>query len=113
MTTKTKNESRYTPAMVAMILESEVLNQARAQELAAAFSEMSGETFTEKGVIAKIGRMEGVTYVPKAKVSKTGGKIETKEDLVAEIAALVEGNLTGLEKASKQALQAVRNALVA
>ena len=52
-------------------------------------------------------------YVAKQKVSKTGGKIESKEAIVADIAKIVGRNLDGLEKASKQSLVAIRAKLVA
>lgn len=64
-----------------------------------------------KSVIAKATRM-GV-YKAKEKTSKTGGKVESKEDIVAEISALVNKNMEGLEKAPKLVLQNIRAALSA
>jgi hypothetical protein len=52
-------------------------------------------------------------YKAKEKVSKTGGKIESKEAIVADIAAIVGKNLDGLEKAPKQALITLRARLSA
>ena len=64
-----------------------------------------------RSVRAKAVRMG--LYVAKQKVSKTGGKIESKEQIVNDISALVGKNLDGLEKASKQALVAIRAKLAA
>lgn len=64
-----------------------------------------------RSVRAKAVRM-GI-YQPKAKVSKTGGKIESKEAIVADIAALIGKNLDGLEKAPKLVLQELRAKLSA
>lgn len=103
-----KSASKYTAAMETRIAESAPINQAKAESLAAEF----GAGFTGKSVIAKTIRM-GVAYERKQATTKAGGKIEKKEDLVAEIGKLVEGNLDGLEKAPKPALQAIRDFLVA
>jgi hypothetical protein len=64
-----------------------------------------------RSVRAKAVRM-GI-YKAKEKTSKTGGKIESKEQIVNDIATLVGANLDGLEKASKQALIAIRAKLAA
>jgi len=50
-------------------------------------------------------------YKPKAKTSKTGDKIETKEDIAAEIGEIVGRNMESLAKASKEDLKALRAAL--
>lgn len=100
--------SKYTPAMVSAIQAEPVLNQAVANRLAAEF----GPEFTGRMVIAKINSLK-LPYERKAAVTKTGQAVERKEALVAEIAKFVEGNLDGLDKAPKAALQAVRDALAA
>ena len=82
-----------------------VIDAAVAQELADEFGK------NVKSVIAKAVRM-GI-YKAKERTSKTGGKIETKEEIVAEISELVGKSLDGLEKASKQALIAIRAKLSA
>ena len=64
-----------------------------------------------RSVRAKAVRM-GV-YKAKEKVSKSGGKIESKEDIANEISNLIGSNLDGLEKASKLALQRIRDRLSA
>lgn len=64
-----------------------------------------------KSVIAKAVRM-GV-YQRQERKSVNGGDIVRKDELVAEIAALVGANLEGLEKAPKVALERVRDALKA
>lgn len=105
MTEKTPN---YTEAMETRIrerAEEGVLNLTVATELANEFGKKP------RSVIAKINRM-GLAYERKAPVTKTGEPVESKADIVAEIAELVNANVEGLEKASKAALKLVRNALV-
>lgn len=98
----TKN---YTDAQEARMAEFDVIDSATAELLANEFGK------DVKSVRAKAVRM-GV-YQGKTRVSKTGGPIERKEAIVAEIAALVGHNMEGLEKAPKQALVALRAALSA
>ena len=100
--------SKYSKEQEARIAAEAPLNQAKAEALAAEF----GEKFTGKSVIAKAIRM-GVAYERKQPVTKSGAPVERKEALVAEIAQVVSGNLDGLEKAPKAALQALRDALAA
>lgn len=98
----TKN---YTEAQEARMSEFEFIDSAIANELAIEFNK------NPKSVIAKAVRMG--LYKAKEKTSKSGGKIESKEQIVADIAELVGKNLDGLEKASKQALIAIRAKLAA
>lgn len=98
--------SKYTAAMEQAIRAEPVLNQAVANRLAGEF----GPGFTGRMVIAKINSMK-LPYEKKAAVTKTGEPVERKELLVAEIAKFVQGNLEGLDKAPKPALQAIRDAL--
>ncbi len=100
--------SKYTAAMEQAIRDEPVLNQAVANRLASEF----GPNFTGRMVIAKINSMK-LPYQKKAAVTKTGEPVERKELLVAEIAKFVEGNLDGLDKAPKPALQAIRDAFAA
>ena len=95
----------YTEAQEARMAEFDFIDAAIAQELADEFGK------NVKSVIAKAVRM-GI-YKAKERTSKTGGKIETKEEIVAEISELVGKSLDGLEKASKQALIAIRAKLSA
>lgn len=106
--TAKKTASKYTPAMEARIRETSPLNQAAAEALAAEF----GNGFTARSVIAKITRM-GLAYERKVATTKSGGKIESKEKIVAEIAEHVSGNLDGLDKAPKPVLQLLRDYLAA
>lgn len=62
-----------------------------------------------RSIRAKAVRME--LYQAKAKTSKTGGKIESKEEIAAEIGALAGRNMESLAKASKVDLQALRDLL--
>lgn len=107
-TAQSKTASKYTPAMEAAIRAEPVLNQAVAERLAGEF----GPSFTGRMVIAKISRM-GLTYERKAKVTKTGAKVEQKETIVSEIETLIGSTLDGLDKAPKPALQKVRDFLAA
>lgn len=100
--------SKYTPAMEQALRDAPVLNQA----VAAEFAKQFGEKFTARSVIAKINRM-GLKYERKQPVTKSGDPVERKEAIVAEIAELVGANLDGLDKAPKQALQALRDHLAA
>jgi hypothetical protein len=52
-------------------------------------------------------------YKAAEKVSKTGGKIESKEAIAADISSLVGKSLEGLEKAPKLVLQILREKLSA
>ena len=105
---KQAKTSKYTAAMEQAIRNEPVLNQAVANRLATEF----GVEFTGRMVIAKINSMK-LPYERKAATTKAGTPVERKDALVAEIAKFVEGNLDGLDKAPKAALQAVRDALAA
>jgi hypothetical protein len=95
----------YTPEQEQAMLAVGTIDNAKALELAAKFGK------DVKSVRAKAVRM-GI-YQAKAKVSKTGGPVESKEKIAADIATLVGKNMEGLEKAPKTALQAIRAALAA
>ena len=98
----TKN---YTEAQEAELLAAGIIDNDAAIEFAAKFGK------DVRSVRAKAVRM-GI-YKAKEKVSKTGGKIESKEAIVKDIADLVGKNLDGLEKAPKQVLVALRTQLSA
>ena len=95
----------YTEAQEARLASFTSIDNETAMELAVEFQK------DVRSVRAKAVRM-GI-YVAKQKVSKTGGKIDSKEVIVADIAALVGRNLDGLEKASKHSLLAIRAKLAA
>jgi hypothetical protein len=95
----------YTAEQEQAMLAVGTIDNAKALELAAKFGK------DVKSVRAKAVRM-GI-YQAKAKVSKTGGPVESKEKIAADIASLVGKNMEGLEKAPKTALQAIRAALAA
>lgn len=112
-----KSTSIYTASHEAAIRAAAAngpLNQAAAAALAVEFNggKEAGK-FSTRGVVAKISRMEGVAYARKQPTTKTGGKVEQKDDLVAEIAAFVGTNLDGLDKAPKPVLQSLRDFLAA
>lgn len=98
----TKN---YSEAQEAEMLAAGVIDNDAAMEFAAKFGK------DVRSIRAKAVRM-GI-YKAKEKVSKTGGKIESKEAIVADIAAIVGKNLEGLEKAPKQVLVTLRTRLSA
>lgn len=100
-----KKAPNFTPEQEAMITAAAPLNQAKARELAAAMGK------TERSITAKAVRM-GVAYERKQSTTKNGGKVERKEAIVAEIAAIVGGSLDGLDKAPKGVLQTLRNFVV-
>jgi len=95
----------YTEAQEAELIAAGVIDNAKALEFAAKFGK------DVRSVRAKAVRM-GI-YKAAEKVSKTGGKIESKEAIVADIAAIVGKNLDGLEKAPKLVLQTLRSKLSA
>ena len=95
----------YTEAQEARLAEFEVIDNDTAIELAA---ELGKDV---RSIRAKAVRMG--LYKAKEKVSKTGGKIESKEQIAADISKLVGKSLDGLEKASKQSLIAIRAKLSA
>lgn len=95
----------YTEAQEAELMAAGLIDNDLAIEFAAKFGK------DVRSVRAKAVRM-GI-YKAKERVSKTGGKIENKEAIVADIAAIVGKNLDGLEKASKQSLIAIRAKLAA
>ena len=95
----------YTEAQEAELLAAGEIDN----ELAIEFATKFGKDV--RSIRAKAVRM-GI-YKAKERVSKTGGKIESKEAIVADIAALVGKSLDGLEKASKQSLIAIRAKLSA
>ena len=101
-----KKAPNFTLEQETMISAAAPLNQAKARALAEAMGK------TERSITAKAVRM-GVAYERKQPTTKAGGKVEKKETIVSEISALVSGNLDGLDKAPKVALQALRNHLVA
>ena len=95
----------YTEAQEAELAAAGLIDNELAIEFAAKFGK------DVRSVRAKAVRM-GI-YKAKEKVSKTGGKIESKEAIVADIAEIVGKSLDGLEKASKQSLIAIRAKLSA
>ena len=95
----------YTDAQEARLAEFSSIDNDTAIELAAEFGK------DVRSIRAKAVRL-GV-YKAQAKVSKTGAKVESKEAIVADIAAIVGKNLDGLEKAPKLVLQELRAKLSA
>lgn len=106
MTTAIKTtEKNYTEAQEAILLAAGQIDNAKALEIAAKIGK------DVKSVRAKAVRM-GI-YKAAEKKSKTGGPVESKEKIAADIAALVGKSMEGLEKAPKLALQIIREKLSA
>jgi hypothetical protein len=59
-----------------------------------------------RSIVAKVNRM-ALPYARKEPTAKDGSPVTKKTDLVERIAAIVTGNLDGLEKAPKPALVAI------
>ena len=95
----------YSEAQEAELMAAGVIDNAKALEFAAKYGK------DVRSIRAKAVRM-GI-YKAAEKVSKTGGKVESKEAIVADIAKLVGKNLDGLEKAPKLVLQTIRSKLSA
>ena len=98
-------EKNYSEAQEAILLAAGIIDNAKAIELAAQLQK------DVRSIRAKAVRM-GI-YKAAVKVSKTGGKVESKDDIVADIAKIVGKNLDGLEKAPKLALQIIRSKIAA
>ena len=95
-----KKAPNFTEAQEQRIRDTAPHCAASAAELALEFGK------TPRSVIAKMVRME-VEYARKVPTTKSGDPIVSKADLVAQISAVVDGNLDGLEKAPKPALHAL------
>jgi hypothetical protein len=102
---KAPAEKNYSEAQEAEMLAAGIIDNAKALEFAAKYGK------DVRSIRAKAVRM-GI-YKAAEKVSKTGGKIESKEEIAADIAKLVGKNLDGLEKAPKLVLQILRTKLSA
>ena len=98
-------EKNYSEAQEAILLAAGIIDNAKAIELSAQLQK------DVRSIRAKAVRM-GI-YKAAVKVSKTGGKVESKDDIVADIAKIVGKNLDGLEKAPKVALKIIRSKIAA
>jgi hypothetical protein len=99
--------ANYTVEQEAMIRAAAAdgpLNLEKATAIAAAMGKKP------RSIIAKAIRMD-LPYAKRVAVTKTGEPVTRKETLVEKIAEYVAGDLSGLEKASKPALQNVLAAL--
>jgi hypothetical protein len=98
-------EKNYSEAQESALLAAGVIDNAKALE----FAEKFGKDV--RSIRAKAVRM-GI-YKAQPKVSKTGGKIESKEAIAADISEIIGKSLEGLEKAPKLVLQILREKLSA
>ncbi|TAK59454.1 hypothetical protein [Methylobacter sp.] len=108
VTVKTPSYSAVQEALILAAIGDGKGSISIAEKLAAdpAMNEADGTPRKVRSIIAKMTRM-GVPYERKAPVTKTGEPVTKKTDLVDRIAAIVSGNLDGLDKAPKPALQAI------
>jgi hypothetical protein len=95
----------YSEAQEAELMAAGIIDNAKALELAAKLGK------DVRSIRAKATRM-GI-YKAAEKKSKSGSKVESKEDIVKEIQALIGRNMEGLEKAPKLVLQTLRSKLAA
>ena len=116
--------ANYSPAQEAKILASAV-NGAFSLDIAKVLADdpemktEAGEARTPRAIVAKMSRMVTasggtLTYTRKVAVSKSGGEIAKKADivkLIAERAGVAVAKLDGLEKSPKLALETLRDAL--
>lgn len=105
-----KSSSKYTPVMVEKMREvyrPDSTESERETQIAALAEEFG---LPAKSIRAKLVNLK--LYVKKAYKTKTGGKPETKEDIVTEIATILgvdpDVSLSGLEKATKNCLTLIR-----
>lgn len=102
---KVETVKNYSEAQEAELAAAGIIDNAKALEFAAKFGK------DVRSIRAKAVRM-GI-YKAAEKVSKTGGKIESKEKIVEDISEIVGKSLDGLEKAPKLVLQILRDRLSA
>ena len=105
MTKEKTVERNYSEAQEAELMAAGIIDNAKALEFAAKYGK------DVRSIRAKAVRM-GI-YKAAEKVSKTGGKIESKEAIASDISKLVGKSLEGLEKAPKLVLQILREKLSA
>lgn len=96
-------EPKYTTTQVAE-LEAAAAQGPITPELAEAFANRWGKK--PRAVVAKIVSMK-LPYAKKVRAKKNIEAGATKADLVATIAAVIPGNLAGLENAPRTALEAL------
>lgn len=100
----------YTDAMIEKLRAAGPLDNESAQAFADEFG------FSVHSVRAKAVRDETIGYTKKPRTSKDGSPVESKADIVSQIAALVNvdaDRLESLGNATKDNLQIVRDALTA
>jgi|TARA_Y100000310_G_C20407819_1_gene680499 hypothetical protein len=97
----------YTPEMEQEIRE----NSPITYDLAVILAERFGKKL--RSVIAKACSMEKVDYIARERVAKNGNPIVRKVEIVASIAKHLESDedFEGLEKATKESLEALLNGL--
>ena len=80
-------------------------------EIAVELAERFGKKV--RSVIAKACSLEGVIYIPKARVAKNGSAIVRKAEMVESIAKSLatDEDLQGLEKATKSSLDALMRSI--
>lgn len=103
-------ENTYTDEMVAELIAMSPVDN----DKAVAFAEKYG--LSAHSVRAKCTRTEGIEYARKPKTRKDGSKVETKAEIVAEIANLVgedADRMESLANATRDVLVIIRERLSA
>lgn len=81
------------------------LNMEKAQEIAKKFGFDSYRSITASA------KRNGIEYVNKARVAKNGKPVTSKTELVEAVAQVLNVNLEGMEKATKQSLETLSEAV--
>ena len=108
MTASTKTAANYTPEQTAALVAAYVANPT--DETVSSFAESFGKSV--RSIVAKLSR-EGV-YKKKEYKTKTGEKVQKKDetaDAIGAILRLNENDIESLTKANKTALKAIFAAL--
>ena len=97
----------YTKAQENEMRESSPISYDVAQVLAEKFGKKL------RSVIAKACSLDGVVYVARERVTKTGSQVVRKAEMVESIAKSLstDEDLTGLEKATKSSLDALMRSI--
>lgn len=109
-TTKAVNFSKDQEAKIINAFSVEIPTAEAQREIVKSLAEELGKNV--RSITAKASNLH--VYKKFAPVSKTGAKVESKDDIVNDIEALCgdgAGDLSSLTNATKQALLAVRKAL--
>jgi hypothetical protein len=111
MTTVKTVEKNYSDAQEAQIVEA--AKNSPTGKINAEIAESLAETMGRTPASIRMKAVRLGIYQAKEKTTKSGGKVETREDVANEICTLLGKNFNGLDNAPKLALQAIRDRLAA